>query len=303
MTTHAYRQQLFIGLVCLGFAACTPGSVDTVPAIRAGYDDMQTLEGQANADPGACSRRAELCQSIMDLCGEYPYPAGARAICRDIARRCAEVSARNCSDQGPDGGPDSLLATDALPAADTLPAPDTLPTPDTVPAPDTVPPPDTNPLRTVSVMASADSFIDSKLRSSNYGSAKELETDLPDNGHGEQRALVRFEVPEFTGAVQSAKLRLHVSNGSENGPRVYQTETNWTEGGVTWDNRPNHLGDAIVNLAGVSKKWLSIDVRSVVTGPGAYSFSVVPEHWDGTDFHSRESAEKPELVLVIDASR
>jgi len=145
----------------------------------------------------------------------------------------------------------------------------------------------------------ADSYVDEGSPSSNYGTATLLYTDQSP----EQQAVFRFAVTGVTAAVQSAKLRLHVTNGSSDGPAVYLTTDPWTEAGVTWANRPKPAGAAVADLGSIATGWLEIDVTSGVKANGDVSFVLVPTSTDGADVSSRESANVPELVVVTAGGR
>jgi hypothetical protein len=151
----------------------------------------------------------------------------------------------------------------------------------------------TCPPKTLTLEPVADSYVDEGSPSQNYGSATELLTDQgPD-----QQAVFRFTVAGVTGPVYSAKLRLHVTNSSTDGPAVHTSKDSWTENAVTWNNRPQPDGAAIEDLGNVPTGWLEIDVTSVVTSNGAITFLLVPTGSNGCDFNSRESSNKPQLVI------
>ncbi len=46
-----------------------------------------------------------------------------------------------------------------------------------------------------------------------------------------------------------------------------------------------------------AKAWLEYDVSSVVQADGVFGFGVIPDSSDGTDAHSREATNRPELVV------
>jgi hypothetical protein len=102
--------------------------------------------------------------------------------------------------------------------------------------------------------------------------------------------------------VQSATLRLWVTNGSSNGPSLYQTDSSWTETGITWNNRPAATSGAIANAGSIpAGTWAEFNVTSVVTGNGTYDFVLQPDSTAGVTFTSREgtAANRPQLVLTF----
>lgn len=146
------------------------------------------------------------------------------------------------------------------------------------------------------VIASADGSVRQKDPKQNQGSKKEL---LVDGSNDPREVYLRFIVSGLTGARQKVILRLYVTNGTKDGPRLYQAaNTTWTESGLTWDTRPGATGPALGNLVKVNAKtWVEYDVTNVVTGNGTYSFVLVGDSSDGVAFTSREGSNKPQLVV------
>ena len=127
----------------------------------------------------------------------------------------------------------------------------------------------------------------------NYGPLSRLDVDSP----GEE-SYIRFTVSGVSGTIQNATLRLFVSRGSSNGPGVYTTDNNWTETGITWNNRPAPTSGVIANIgAAPAGTWAEYDVTAQVIDNGTYSFVFLPDSSDGIRFESRESSPPPELVL------
>ncbi|MCP3140827.1 CBM96 family carbohydrate-binding protein [Pyxidicoccus xibeiensis] len=104
--------------------------------------------------------------------------------------------------------------------------------------------------------------------------------------------------------IRNARLRLHVRDGSSDGPALHRVSSSWAGGAVTWNTRPALEGAPLADLGAVrTGSWVELDVSSAVTGPGTYGFALVPTSGDGMDFTSREGAAgfRPELVLSLDA--
>jgi hypothetical protein len=145
------------------------------------------------------------------------------------------------------------------------------------------------------VAASADAYLDERKPTRNFGTATSLTSDA---GTGiRKEILVRFDVAGLPGAVTSAKVRLWVTNGSTNGPELFQADNAWTESGVTWATKPTmgaQVGDAIRVANGA---WLEYDVTGVLSGDGTYTFALGSVSTDATTFASRETATVPELVV------
>jgi hypothetical protein len=109
---------------------------------------------------------------------------------------------------------------------------------------------------------------------------------------------VRFNVPSTTQAIVGARLRLFVTNGTVNGPRIVLTGNSWSESSVTWSKRPSSSGATVANLANVSSGWKEVDVSSAVKAGGTYSFYLLGDSDDGLRFTSRESANAPQLLVL-----
>jgi len=129
----------------------------------------------------------------------------------------------------------------------------------------------------------------------NYGLITRLDVDSP----GEE-SYIRFTVSGVSGTVQSATLRLFVTNGSSNGPSIYGTDNTWTETGITWNNRPAPTTGAVANLGTATvDTWVEYDVTTYITGDGTYNFVLLPDSTSGVTFYSREGSSPPQLVLTL----
>jgi hypothetical protein len=148
--------------------------------------------------------------------------------------------------------------------------------------------------------AEADSYVASGSAGTNFGSAASVIVD----GSPRSDGFVRFRVEGLAGVVTQARLRLHVTNGSPDGPLVYATSSEWSESLLTWGNRPAPSGAPLDDAAGLSPgTWADYDVSSLVGGDGVYSFNLVPESSDGVDFVSRESTSAARPQLVVDTEQ
>ena len=146
----------------------------------------------------------------------------------------------------------------------------------------------------ITLAAAADARVLAVNPDTNYGTLDRLDVDSP----GEE-SYIRFAVSGVSGTVQSARLRLFVTNGSSNGPSIYGTDNTWTETGITWNNRPAPTTGVIDNLDVMAAgTWVEYDVTSRVSGDGTYSFVFQPDSTNGVRFDSREGGSPPELVLT-----
>ncbi|NLD75411.1 MAG: DNRLRE domain-containing protein, partial [Acidimicrobiales bacterium] len=171
------------------------------------------------------------------------------------------------------------------------PSPTPTSTPTSTPSPTATEPPATGTLTFGSV---ADAWVNGGSPTTNYGTAKKLNVDLPD-----EQAYMRFNVAGVPGAVQSATLRVYVTNSSNNGPSVYGTTNDWAEGTITWNNHPSPNTAALATVQNLPvSTWAEYDVTALVTGDGVYSVVFVANSTAGAAFSSREGTAPPELVVT-----
>jgi glucose/arabinose dehydrogenase len=153
--------------------------------------------------------------------------------------------------------------------------------------------------QTLAFPVEIDSYVDSSAPSANLGSAAALRTD---DSPVVQQTYLRFLVAGLARAnVQDAKLRMRATGNTADGPAVFGTSNDWTESGITWDNRPQPstgvIGDVGAVTAGASVEW---DVTSLVDGDGPLSMLLASAVEDGTQFNSREvtGADRRPILFV-----
>jgi hypothetical protein len=139
--------------------------------------------------------------------------------------------------------------------------------------------------------------VQQKDAKKNFGTKTALIVDGSDDP---REVYLRFAV-NTAGTLRKAVLRLYVTDGSKDGPRLYQAaNSTWTESGLTWNNRPGTIGPVLGNLGKVNDKvWVEYDVTALVTSNGTYSFVLVGDSTESIEFASRESSNKPQLVLTV----
>lgn len=125
-------------------------------------------------------------------------------------------------------------------------------------------------------------------------------------------SYVKFNVTGLTGAVQSATLRLWVTNASPDGGAVYavsptylNTTTQWLETGLNWNNAPAITGAPLGSLGPVTAgRWVEIDVTAGVVaalGSGSrVSFALTNDSTNLAAYSSLNGVHPPELVVVTD---
>ena len=155
----------------------------------------------------------------------------------------------------------------------------------------------TPPTTTLTLAADADAPVKESAPGANFASAN-LRTD---GGSGIRvESYLRFTVPTGVGTIDSVKLRVYASSATADGPAAYSAGSGWTESGLTWTNRPARTGSGTDDKARiVTNSWVEYNVKSLVTGPGTYTFVLAGASSDGVDFFSREAASgnKPQLVV------
>jgi hypothetical protein len=140
----------------------------------------------------------------------------------------------------------------------------------------------------------ADARVLQSNPTTNYGTLGRLDVDTGEHSY------IRFNVSGVTGTVQSATLRLFVSNGSSNGPSLYATDNSWTETGITWNNQPGATSGALADIGSIAaNNWAEYNLTAHISGNGTYSFVFLPDSSDGIRFDSREGNPPPELVLTL----
>jgi len=143
----------------------------------------------------------------------------------------------------------------------------------------------------------ADAYVGQSDPNTNMGSREVLEVDSKSDL---DESFLRFTVPEFDGTVQKVTLRLYIpTNGSTNGPAVYESSSSWAENKITWNQRPTPGSDALDNKDKMQDgTWVEYDVTGAVTGMGSFSFLLAADSGDAVFFASRESEWPPELVVT-----
>jgi glucose/arabinose dehydrogenase len=154
-------------------------------------------------------------------------------------------------------------------------------------------------VRTVRLLAAADTHVDSGNTDHVFGADPEMVADASPV----RQALLRF-APSTIGAdtVVGARLRLFQRDSSNVGGLVHAiADGAWTEG-TTWDTRPSVEGPQVGTFgANVRRgRWYEADLAAgAVTADGPRSFAMTTTSGDGTKWGTRESPTPPVLVLEI----
>ena len=153
---------------------------------------------------------------------------------------------------------------------------------------------------TLSITASADTYTRADFPTSVNGAATEIIAD----GSPIKHALMTFTVSGVGGrTVTGAVLKLTCSDPSNFGGELHRVDpTAWSEASVTWNNAPA-ADAAVISTLGpvVAGSTYILDLSSVVTGDGTYSFQLQSGSTDGAHYASKEvgAASAPRLVLTV----
>ncbi len=148
----------------------------------------------------------------------------------------------------------------------------------------------------------ADSQVNEANPNFDYGARARL---LVDGGGDDPdvASYLRFDVSSLTAPVQRATLRLWVqaNGGTQDGPEVRSTSTDWTESDITWTTRPAANGEVLDDTSRLTgSTWAEYDVTSAVRGDRPVAFVLLSQSNDGAIFDSREGEHGPELVIAIE---
>ncbi len=143
--------------------------------------------------------------------------------------------------------------------------------------------------------AVADSWVDSKHKSSNYGTSWELQVSKDTRS-----AYLRFNVEGLAGTVTAVSLRLYANNDYGSGYNVRSvSNTTWGETTITYNNAPPMSSTVIGSSGSVKKGWTSVDVTPLVTGNGLVSIGVLTTTGGTFRVATRETGgNAPQLVVT-----
>jgi hypothetical protein len=151
--------------------------------------------------------------------------------------------------------------------------------------------------QTVTLNAVADTYVRSDQSSTNLGRSSRLESD----GSPTKYVYIRFDLSSVQASrVNSAKLHLYVIDSSSVSHTVKLVEHPlWGEYDMTYNNR--HARNPVLTTFGSvsSGNWIEIDLTASVHdhAGGYYSIAIETNGSDGVDFNSRETSNKPNLVI------
>ena len=145
--------------------------------------------------------------------------------------------------------------------------------------------------------AVADARVEQAHPASNYGRSPRLRVD--GSTDSDVQSYLRFDVSGLSAPVTGARLRVFASDDTSTKPSVYGTSNNWSEGAITWSNRPARTETIAAGQGPVRKNtWVEFDVTAAVQANGTYSFVLATPVRDGVNMASRQaSASQPQLMV------
>jgi hypothetical protein len=173
-------------------------------------------------------------------------------------------------------------------------------------APTTAPPPYTAtytaiPAGSLTFTPTADSYVSNMSDNTNYGTATSIKVregtvEFPTTWH----TYLMFNVTGITGPVSNVKLRLYVTDASDDGGAVYSVATSWTETGLTYNNAPVISGSSL-GATGTTVLGTYIEINlgaGAITGNGIYAFALKSVSTNNAAYNSREAATNPPQLVV-----
>jgi large repetitive protein len=160
---------------------------------------------------------------------------------------------------------------------------------------------------TVTLGASADSWVLQSSSSSNYGNDSAVKVDTKAGANA--RVLVRFSLPAIPSGCQVTSARLRLYAGSYKTGRTLQAlrvSAPWTESALTWANQPATSGSAATVASGSGyREWtVSQQVQAMYSGSNnGFLVRDAAEGGPGIEqaFNSREKGtdNPPRLVITF----
>jgi len=194
--------------------------------------------------------------------------------------------------------PQLVITTGSGTQTTTPSSPTFTPTPNSTPT-NIVVPTSTGSSSILTFTSTADTYVESSLPTTNFGSANQFVTD----NSPIRNMLLKFTVSGIgSKPIFSVKLRLYCVDGSPFGGEFHRVaDTSWSEGGVNWNTAPSADAAILATLGKVSvNTWYEVDVTSIINGDGTYSFKINSTNADGAYYSTKEGATgfAPQLVIT-----
>jgi len=150
--------------------------------------------------------------------------------------------------------------------------------------------------------SSEDTYVNSSSPDRNFGATGTLRVRSGLLAPPDYVSYVRFNVTGLADDVTAAKLRLHVTDGGNDGGDVYAVSDPWTETGLTWQNAPVATGPKLADVPGGDVGQVvevSLPASAFAAGNQTYAFVIKSDNSQGGAvwFSSREGVAAPRLAL------
>ena len=160
-----------------------------------------------------------------------------------------------------------------------------------------------------------DTYVrDGSSQNDNFGNEDDLEVRYSNNDDLARRALVKFDLTNVSN-VEAAVFRLYADQTRSLSITVFETNSSWSEGTVTWNSAPPE-GDPIATIEiGPDDQWYEWDATAFAQASEGQEMSLI--FFDTTqgdqliEFNSKEGNNSPELkvltspvtLLLVDVNR
>lgn len=133
-----------------------------------------------------------------------------------------------------------------------------------------------------------------------FGHEDEDPERLRTDGNPDTLSYLRFDIPDYSGHVLKATLRIYAEEEGRHGYDLSRVADNsWDEEVITYNNRPS-VGEIVGSVEPFSAEtWTEIDISSLIDGPGLLSVAMSSTSNTNVDYSSREGTHPPELVLRV----
>lgn len=140
----------------------------------------------------------------------------------------------------------------------------------------------------------ADTYVSTAHPDANYGSEPILRVDATPK----IRSYLRFRLPELSGRIIAAKLRLWSPTGDLAGYSVHPvTSSSWVERDITSKSRPAAATPVARSGPFAPGSWSSVDVAPLLDDAQEFSLVVTTRSSHSITFASREGLNRPQLVV------
>ena len=153
---------------------------------------------------------------------------------------------------------------------------------------------------TISVATAADAQVKSNYATKNYGSSSELRARAASSEL--HRSFLSFAVPAFAGSLDSAVLRVYVTDASPSGGTIHRVTGAWSEKSVTWATAPAFDAAPLSTAPKMSAtgRWFDVTIPvSAVRSGTTLDLAIVGASTNSVKYASRETANGPRLVLTV----